>query len=129
MLTAQHHTTREAAKQAALEQIRRTSQRKELATIQAGSGKNTWLVEIEERAYEYYSVTGRCTRFDVYLVETNLGFLVAVPNLRKGGHVPADVNEFDVMNYLDVQNKVDAMTLAAALRWLIKNGYARKMTP
>ncbi len=128
MPIAQQYTNTEAARQAILEQIRRAGQKKELATIQAGSGKNTWFVEIEERASEYYAVIGRSTRFDVYLAETNFGYMVAVPNFRRSGHVPADVSEFDVMNYLEIQNRVDAITLAAALQWLITNGYARKMT-
>ena len=121
-MLAQEATT--LARTEALAHIRKASLVMELATITAGSKRDNWPVKIKVRAGEYFEVSGRCTRFDLYLTETNAGYLVAVPNHNRCGHVPADCNTYDVMHYVGIENQVDATTLAAAIRYLVSAGLA-----
>jgi hypothetical protein len=113
---------RATARAAALEHIRRANLREPVATITAGKGRDTWQVRITRRSGEFFEVCGRATRMDVYLAETNDGYLVSVPNFHRCGLVPADCNTYDIMEYVRIENKVDATTLAAAVRYLIGGG-------
>lgn len=112
------------ARAEALAHIQKACQVRELATITAGSKRDNWPVKIKVRAGEYFEVSGRYTRFDLYLTETNAGYLVSVPNHNRCGHVPADCSAYDVMNYVGIENQVDATTLAAAIRYLVSAGLA-----
>ena len=105
----------------ALEKIRQATRVEELGTTVAQLGDEEWPVRIQEQGNEMYIISGRSSRFDVYLVETIHGYLVAIPNMQRAGHVPADVDTFGVREYVGVDNQVDATTLAAAVRWLIEH--------
>jgi len=113
-----------AARAEALAHIQKASLVRELTTITAGSQRDNWPVKIKVRAGEYFEVTGRGTGLDLYLTETNAGYLVAVPNFNRCGHVPADCNAYDVADYVGIENRVDATTLAAAIRYIISAGLA-----
>lgn len=98
---------------------------RELATITAGSKQNTWPVKIKIRDGEYFEVTGRGTMMELYLTKTSAGYLVAVPNyFKRCGYVPAGCDAHDIMDYVGIDNFVDATTLAAAIRYLISAGLA-----
>lgn len=106
-----------------MEQIRRASLKEPIATVTAQSGKNKWSVTITKRAGEYFEICGRGTRMDVYIHEANAGYLVSVPNFQRCGHVPEGCSTNDIINYVGIENQVDAATLAAAVRCLIDGGY------
>lgn len=110
-----------AARAKALEQIKRACQVEELATVKARMGNSKWPVTIKRRAGEYFDISGRGTSLTVYITETYSGYLVSVPNHKRCGNVPADCNMYDVMNYVGIENEVDASTLAAGVRWLIEH--------
>lgn len=113
---------RATARAAALEHIGRANLREPVATITAGKGRSAWPVRIARRAGECFEVCGRGTRLDVYLAKTNDGYLISVPNFHRCGLVPADCNAYDIMEYVQIENEVDATTLAAAVRYLIGGG-------
>lgn len=119
MLTAE---ARAAARNEYLERLRRANQKEHIDTLQATYGWEKWDVRITRRAGEYYEVAGRGSCFDVYLSRTNWGYLVAIPNWHRSGIVPEDVHADGVVEYLDILNSVDAITLATAIRYLIKQG-------
>ncbi|MGI9861344.1 hypothetical protein SDD30_08165 [Moorella naiadis] len=110
----------------ALEHMRRANMKEHVATIMAARGKEKWPVRITLRAGEYFEVSGRSTRMDVYLAETNSGYLVSIPNFQRCGVVPGDCSLYDVQEFIGIDNKVDATTLAVALRYLIDNGKVEK---
>jgi len=114
--------TRATARAAAIERIRRANIREPIATITAGKGRERWPVRITRRAGACYEICGRSTRLDVYLAETNDGYLISVPNFHRCGLVPADCNTYDIMEYVRIENEIDAITLAAAVRHLIGGG-------
>lgn len=78
----------------------------------------SWPVKIEKRG-DFFSVGGRGTGFNLYLYPTDAGYLVAVPNFNRCGHVPEDCTWRDIQGYVGIANEVDAITLAAAVRFLI----------
>ncbi|GAW28962.1 hypothetical protein [Carboxydocella sp. ULO1] len=102
-----------------IEQIRMANQRELLANIVAQRKEESWPVRIE-RMGNSFIVSGRGTRLDVYLAETHKGYLVSVPNFSRCGIVRADCTAGDIMEYLELDNPVDATTLATAVRYLIK---------
>lgn len=97
---------------------------RELTTIPASSKRYNWPVKIKVRDGEYFEVTARATRLDLYLTKTQAGYLVAVPNFNRCGHVPAHCDTYDIMDYVGIKNQVDATTLAAAIRYIISAGLA-----
>ncbi len=107
-----------------LERLRRANQKEYIDTLQATYGWEKWDVRITRRAGEYFEVAGRGSAFDVYLSRTNWGYLVAIPNWHRAGIVPEDVNADGIMEYVGIGNLVDAATLAAAIRFLIRRGFA-----
>ncbi|GEA17531.1 hypothetical protein [Moorella sp. E306M] len=121
MLTAE---AREAAKAEYLNYIRRLNLTELIATLTASDGKVSWEVRITKRGGEYFEVCGRSSRLDLYLMPTIGGYLVAVPNYQRAGLVPEDCNEGDIMEYCDIDNRIDAITLATAVRYLIRRGFA-----
>jgi hypothetical protein len=106
------------------ERLRRTNQKEHIATLHAGDYHSAWEVKINKRGGEYYEVAGRGSSFDVYLRPTNWGYLVAIPNWHRSGIVPEDVNADGIMEYCDIDNLADATTLAVAIRYLIRKGFA-----
>ncbi len=108
----------------ALAQAQRASQKVVLANITAGSEGDSWPVRVEARANEYFTASGRMSGINFYLSETTGGYLVAVTNYNRAGLVPADCSVYDIMDYVGMENEVDAATLAAAVRYLISAGYA-----
>lgn len=120
-----------AARAIAIQQIHKASQTEDLAVITAQLGQyDQWPVRIQKKAGEYFLVSGRSSGMDVYLFKTNAGYLVAVTNstYNRAGHVPADCGTMDIQEYLQLDNVVDATSLAAAVKWLIENGYAIKLS-
>lgn len=113
---------REAIRREALARIARASRVQELAVITASDGREEWTVRVQVRAEEYFYVAGRDTGFDVYITKTNAGYLVAVTNHQRCGHLPAKCTYHDVMEYLDWDNSVDAATLAAGVNYIIDAG-------
>lgn len=105
----------------AREHIRKVTRVEELGTTNAQLGDEQWSVRIQEQGNEMYIISGRSSRMDLYLVGTHNGYLVAVPNMNRAGLVPADVNAHGIQEYVGLENVVDAATLAAAVRWLVKN--------
>lgn len=104
------------------EKLRRANMKEHIGTIRATHSGESWDVRITRRAGEYFEVAGWDTGFDVYLSRTNWGYLVAIPNWHRAGIVPEDVNADGIMEYVDIDNQVDATTLATAIRYLIKRG-------
>lgn len=113
---------REAIRRQALESIERASRVREVAIITARQGGKEWPVRIEIRADEYFYIAGRDTGMNVYITKTNAGYLVAVTNYQRCGHLPAKCTYHDVMEYLDWDNSVDAATLAAGVNYIIDAG-------
>jgi len=106
-----------------IEFLRQAMRREPVACIMARLKNDTWPVEICRRD-GYFEVCGRGTRLEVYLAQTGDGLLVSVPNFNRCGHVPADCNAYDVADYVGIENRVDATTLAAAIRYIISAGLA-----
>ncbi|AVX31839.1 hypothetical protein CTH_2296 [Carboxydocella thermautotrophica] len=107
-----------------IEQIRMANQKELLADIVARGPESLWRNESWpvriERMGDGFIVSGRGTRLDVYLAETHKGYLVSVPNFSRCGIVRADCSPGDIMEYVEIDNPVDATTLATAVRYLIK---------
>lgn len=121
MLTQQQ---RDAIHQEALAKMRKASLVTDLATIPSGNTGSNWPVKIRARAGEYFEVCGRGTSLHLYLTETASGYLVSVPNYNRCGLAPADCDAYNVMEYVGLENQVDATTLAAGIRYLISVGLA-----
>ncbi|GAW28561.1 hypothetical protein [Carboxydocella sp. ULO1] len=102
-----------------IEQIRMANQKELLADIVAKWRNDSWPVRIE-RMGDGFIVSGRGSRLDVFLTKTNRGYLVSVPNFARCGIVRPDCSTFDIMEYVEIDNPVDATTLATAVRYLIK---------
>ncbi|MBX6396384.1 MAG: hypothetical protein IRY98_11915 [Alicyclobacillaceae bacterium] len=90
--------------------------------IVARKGTGSWPVRIRACGH-YLEVSARGTGFIVYITETDFGYLVSVPNHQRCGHVPGDCNARDVIHYVGVENEADATTLAAAIRYLVAEGF------
>lgn len=105
-----------------------TKQKQFLGTVEARDEYDTWPVKIELLG-DQFIISGRCTRLDTYLIETDRGYLVAVTNYNRCGHVPEDCTAYNIMDYVGIENKVDATTLAAAVRHLIAAGLAFRQQP
>jgi hypothetical protein len=89
--------------------------------ITATNNKTTWPVNIKPmHGFNCggYTITGRDTSLDTFLSRVPGGILVSLPNWQRAGIVPSCCNRFDVMNYIGLENEVDAATLAAAVREL-----------
>ncbi|UNC91660.1 hypothetical protein [Candidatus Contubernalis alkaliaceticus] len=95
-----------------------------IGTAQAKMGYTVWSVEIYEESSNLYRVAGRGTAMLVSVMDTPRGFLVSVPSsgFSRAGFVPADCQGWDIEEYLDFENPVDAETIATAVRWLIEEG-------
>jgi hypothetical protein len=117
---------RERVRAEALAHIHLANMKEHVATVMAARGKEKWPVCITLRAGEYFEVSGRSTSMDVYLAETYSGYLVSIPNFQRCGVVPGDCSLYDVQEYIGIDNKVDATTLAVALRYLIESGEIAK---
>ena len=89
--------------------------------ITATNNKTIWSVNIKA-IHDWrcggYTITGRGTSLDTFLSRVSGGILVSLPDYRRCGIVPSDCNRFDIMNYIGLENEVDAATLAAAVREL-----------
>ena len=98
--------------------------KKPMAALQAKMGHTVWPVEIYEESDNLFKVTGRGTAMLVSVMDTPHGFLVAVPTVRFNcsGFVPANCRGWDIEEYVNLDNPVDAETVAAAVRWLIEEG-------
>lgn len=103
-------------------------QKEYLGTVEARDEYGTWPVKIELLG-DQFIISGRYSRLDTYLFETDQGYLVAVTNYNRCGHVPADCTAYDVMDYVGIENQVDATTLAAAVRHLIAAGLTVSIYP
>lgn len=101
--------------------------REHLATLDCQFKEETWEVNVFANWDGTYEITGRSTSFNVYLVNTAHGYLVAVTNHSRCGYVPSDVNYMDVMEYVDVESSIDAATLSTGLRYLIRNNFRSEM--
>ncbi|OUM87874.1 MAG: hypothetical protein BAA01_12045 [Bacillus thermozeamaize] len=101
--------------------------REHLATLYCQFKGETWEVDVFANHDGTFEITGRSTSFNVYLVNTAHGYLVAVTNHSRCGYVPGDVNYMDVMEYVDVENPIDAATLSIGLRYLIRNNFRSEM--
>ncbi|MEG6617464.1 hypothetical protein V6C27_13710 [Peptococcaceae bacterium 1198_IL3148] len=113
------HEQKGVLKRKAMDSIKKALLEEKLAVI-----KEPWEIRITKRADEYFEITGRMSSLTVYLTETNSGYLVSVPSEQRCGHVPADCNQYDIENYVGLENDIDATTLATGVRWLIQNGHA-----
>ena len=118
--------SKEEALEMAKERLKKASIRQDIAEISAAYEDKTWPVRIQAFAEEYFCISGQGSRLDMYITETNEGYLVSVPNWRRCGHVPKDCNAYDVMEYVDIDNVTDAATLSAAVRYLSELGYIRQ---
>ncbi len=95
-----------------------------IGTTLAKMGHTIWPVQIYEESSNLYKVTGRGSAMLVSVMDTPHGFLVSVPSFpsQRSGFVPADCQGWDIEEYLDLDNPVDAETVATAVRWLIQEG-------
>jgi hypothetical protein len=101
--------------------------RNHLATLQCQYKGVKWEVNVFANRDGTYEIAGRSTSFNVYLVNTVHGYLVAVTNHSRCGYVPGDVNYMDVMEYVDIENPIDAATLATGLRYLIRSEFCSEI--
>lgn len=79
-----------------------------------------WEIDVYQLNGNAFEIAGRSTSFVVYISKTEHGYLVSEPYHHRCGYVPADVNATDVMKYMDIENRADAVTLAAGLKYLIE---------
>lgn len=114
---------------AALEAFIKAGMREQIATVVACDERANWEVEITRKWDGGFEVCGRSTRLTVYLTKTLSGYLVSVPEYHRCGIIPAAASYYDIMEYVRIENKVDAATLAAAVRHLIAAGFAFRQQP
>ncbi len=113
---------REKVRKVAIARARKACRVVEFSEIIAKEGNQQWPVKIKARADEYFYISGRGSGLDVYITETNAGYLVSVSNYNRCGHVPANCNRYDIQEYLDLENAADALTLATAINFIINSG-------
>lgn len=85
-----------------------------------------WPVTVKQRSGNQYEVSGRGTCFDLFMSEAAGGHLLSVPNFQRCGVVPADCTPGDIQRYVGITNKVDATTLATAVRYLLQEKHPGK---
>ncbi|MTV47731.1 hypothetical protein GJ688_01880 [Heliobacillus mobilis] len=109
----------------AQEWLRRAMQVKNIATINTGVTEG-WHVRIRVQAGERFEISGRGTSMFVYITEANGQYLVVEMTNKRAGLVPQRCSEDDIMDYVGIDNRVDAITLATAVRWLGERGLIPK---
>ncbi len=88
-------------------------------TVDAELGGLKWKVTIERDRDSGYEVSGRGTGIKMYVSRVTGGYLVSLPDVRRCGVVPAACSYGDVLRYCDYENRVDAVTIAAAVRFIV----------
>ena len=107
------------------EHLTQPSSPEPIATLTATKGRDTWAVAIK-RFLGGFMVSGRASGLMVFITKTKLydtNYLVSVSSHCRCGFVPGDCTGPDIQQYLDFKNAVDAHTLAAAVRYLVANGF------
>ncbi len=89
-----------------------------MKSLTATHGSETWPVSVEKTSDGGYRIVARGTMMHLHVKPTCGGFLVSIPDLKRCGEVPRDVNARDLAVYCDIDNDIDAATAAAAL-WAI----------
>ena len=99
-----------------------------LGTTKAKDSESMWPVGIRLLiSDDGFEVFGRGTSLQVYIFSSDHGYLVSVPTYNRAGYVPADCTAENIVEYVDLDNEVDATTLAAAVRWIVKAGMVRDL--
>ncbi len=92
---------------------------RECKVVDAEFGGMKWTVTIERDRDGGYSISGRGTGIKVYVSRVTGGYLVSIPGLRRCGTVPGGCTYLDIVKYCDLENRVDAVTIAAAVRFIV----------
>ena len=97
---------------------------KPIGTTTARIGAGEWPVEIYRADTNTYKVIGGGATMRLCVIDTDYGFMVAVPThgFNRAGFVPDNCEAWDIEEQLDIEDPVDAETIAAAVRWLIEEG-------
>ena len=89
-------------------------------TEKAVLGRDSWDVEVEKSGRAWVMVA-RATAYTLYVLpDAAGGYLIAVPERRRCGLVPPDPSPDDIMRYCDIDNPVDAASISAAARRIIR---------
>ena len=102
----------------ATRRIHLLSQVEHVGDTVAGSGRKQWDVKVERVAGEHLRISGRGSSMTVFLKQTLGGLMVSIPSHGRCGQVPTPCTASDIRQYCDLDNDVDAETLAAAIRYL-----------
>lgn len=89
--------------------------------LKALFGKEEWNVTVKpQHPKGYFYVEGKGSGLEMYLgPRLPSGILLAIPNYKLSGCIPVNMTPRDVMQYVGVDNKSDATTIAVAARWAI----------